>query len=71
MLGVKITAVLIVITVMYNFIMQALLEQESLQSRMNIVLNNKYPKYCYVFVVLVVLDALGVLYSLIWFLFLR
>ena len=71
MLGVKITAVLIVITVMYNFIMRALLEQESLQSRMNIVLNNKYPKYCYVFVILVVLDMIGIVYSAVWFLFWR
>ena len=71
MIGVKITALLIVITVMYYFIMQALLAQESLQNRMNMALNNKYPKYCYVFVVLVVIDAFGILYSLIWFLFLR
>ena len=71
MIGVKITAVLIVITAMYYFIMCGLLQQESLQSRMSMAFNNKYPKYCYVFAVLVAIDAVGILYSLIWFLFLR
>ena len=71
MLGVKITILLIIITVIYRFIVEALLDTESIGRKWDMALGNNYPKYVYILGILVVLDALGVIYSVTWFLFLR
>lgn len=71
MLGVKITALLIVLTVIAKYIIEALLANESIGRRWDMALGNNYPKYVYVLGVFVILDAIGIIYSVIWFLFLR
>lgn len=71
MIGVKITALLIVLTVITKFFVESLIANESISRKMDMALNNNYPKYVYVFGVFVVLDAIGIIYSVIWFLFLR
>lgn len=71
MIGVKITALLIVLTVIAKYIIEALLANESIGRRWDMALGNNYPKYVYVLGVLVILDAIGIIYSVIWFLFLR
>ena len=71
MLGVKITVLLIVLTVIAKYIIEALLANESIGRRWDMALGNNYPKYVYVLGILVVLDAIGIIYSVIWFLFLR
>ena len=71
MLGVKITILLIVITVIAKFIVEALLDTESIGRKWDMALGNNYPKYVYILGILVVLDALGIVYSVVWFLFLR
>ena len=71
MLGVKITILLIVITVIYRFIVNAMIEQEDAKTKFEIVFNNKYPSYVWAFTILVIIDCIGVVYSVVWFLFLR
>ena len=71
MLGVKITVLLIIITVIYKYIVEALLTNESIGRKWDMALGNNYPKYVYILGILVVLDALGIVYSAVWFLFLR
>jgi len=71
MLGVKITVLLIVLTVIAKYIIEALLANESIERRWDMALGNNYPKYVYILGVLVILDAIGIIYSVIWFLFLR
>lgn len=71
MLGVKITALLIVITVIYKYIVEALLANESIGRKWEMTLGNNYPIYVYLLGILVVLDVIGIVYSAVWFLFLR
>ena len=71
MIGVKITVLLIVLTVIAKYIIEALLANESIERRWDMALGNNYPKYVYILGVLVILDAIGIIYSVIWFLFLR
>lgn len=71
MLGVKLTVLLIVITIIAKVVVESLFANESAAVRLNAAINNNYPKYVYVFVVLVLIDFIGIIYSVIWFLFLR
>lgn len=71
MLGVKITVLLIIITVIAKVIVEALLANESIGRKWEIALGGNYPKYAYVLAVLIVLDIIGIIYSAVWFLFLR
>ena len=71
MLGVKITILLIVMTVIAKVIVEALLANESIGRKWDMALGNNYPKYVYILGVLVVLDIIGIIYSAVWFLFLR
>lgn len=71
MLGVKLTILLIVVTVIAKFIVEALLANESIGRKWDMALGNNYPKYVYILGVLVVLDIIGIIYSAVWFLFLR
>ena len=71
MLGVKITVLLIIITVIYRYIVNSLISQESWDKKVEMAFGTKYPVYVYPLGVLVVLDALGIIYSAVWFLFLR
>jgi len=71
MLGVKITILLIVMTVIAKFIVEGLLANESIGRKWDMALGNNYPKYVYILGVLVALDVIGIIYSAVWFLFLR
>ena len=71
MLGVKITILLILITVICRYIVTGLLAQESWDKKVDMAFGNKYPSYVYVLGILVVLDVIGIIYSAVWFLFLR
>ena len=71
MLGVKITVLLIVITVIYRYIVEALLANESVGRKWEMALGSNYPVYVYPLGILVVLDVIGIIYSAVWFLFLR
>lgn len=71
MLLVKVTVFLIVLTVIYRFIVNGLVEQEDANTKLNMVFNNKFPAYVIVFCIMVVVDVIGAVASMFWFLFLR
>ena len=71
MFGVKLTILWTVILVIYRFVVQALISGESVSTKLDIALNNKYPKYVWIFAVMVFIEVVGVIYSVVWFLFLR
>lgn len=71
MLGVKITVLLIVITVIWKFVAKILIDGESIEKKIGIAMNNEVTWYMVVFALLVISSVIGVLYSLVYFLFLR
>lgn len=71
MLVVKATIFLIVVTVIFRFIVTAMLSNENLSARIDMTFNNKYPVYVYVLGALVAIDVVGIICSAFWFLFLR
>ena len=71
MLIVKVTIFLIVVTIIFRFIVNAMLSNESLSARIDMTINNKYPHYVYVLGVLVAIDIVGIICSAFWFLFMR
>ena len=71
MIGVKITVLLIIITVIYRYIVTGLIEQESWDKKIDMEFKHKYPVYVYVLGALAIADMIGIIYSAVWFLFLR
>ena len=71
MIGVKITVLLIVLTVIWEFVVEILVKGESMEKKVRIAMNNELTWYMVMFAVLVVASVLGVLYSVFYLLFLR
>ena len=71
MLIVKVTVFLIVVTIIFRFIVNAMISNESLSAKTDMALNNKYPAYVYVLGILVAIDIVGIICSAFWFLFMR
>lgn len=75
MIGVKITVLLIVLiivlTVIWKFVAEILINGESMEKKIRIAVNNEVTWYMVVFAVLVIASVLGVLYSVFYLLFLR
>ena len=71
MIGVKITALLIVVTVIWKFVAEILVKGESMEKKIRIAMNNEVTWYMVVFALLVISSVIGLLYSLVYFLFLR
>lgn len=71
MIGVKITVLLIAITVIWFFVPRMLVAGESMETKIRLAMNNELTWYMVVFVVLVIASVLGVLYSVFYLLFLR
>lgn len=71
MIGVKITVLLIVLTVIWWFVAKILINGESMEKKIRIVMNNEVTWYMVVFALLVISSVIGLLYSLVYFLFLR
>ena len=71
MIGVKITVLLIVLTVIRKFVAKILIKGESMEKKIGIVMNNELTWYMVVFAVLAIASVLGVLYSVFYLLFLR
>ena len=71
MIGVKITVLLIVITVFWWFVAKILINGESMEKKIRIAMNNELTWYMVVFALLVISSVIGILYSLVYFLFLR
>ena len=71
MIGVKITVLLIVLTIIWKFVVEILIKGESMEKKIGIAMNNEVTWYMVVFAVLAIASVLGVLYSVFYFLFLR
>ena len=71
MIGVKIAVLLIAITVIWFFVSRMLVAGESMETKIRLAMNNELTWYMWVFVLLVITSVIGVLYSLVYFLFLR
>ena len=71
MIGVKITVLLIVLTIIWKFVAEILIKGESLEKKVRIAMNNEVTWYMVVFALLVISSVIGLLYSLVYFLFLR
>ena len=71
MIGVKITVLLIVITVFWWFVAKILINGESMEKKIRIAMNNEVTWYMVVFAILVISSVIGVLYSVFYLLFLR
>ena len=71
MIGVKITVLLIVLTVIWKFVAEILINGESMEKKIRIAMNNEVTWYMVVFAILVISSVIGVLYSVFYFLFLR
>ena len=71
MIGVKITVLLVVVTVIWYFVSRMLVAGESMETKIRLAMNNELTWYMVVFVVLVIASVLGVLYSVFYLLFLR
>lgn len=71
MLGVKITVLLVVLTVIWRFVAEILIKGESLEKKIRIAMNNEVTWYIVVFALLVISSVIGLLYSVFYLLFLR
>ena len=71
MIGIKITVLLIVLTVIWKFVAEILIKGESLEKKVRIARNNEVTWHMVVFALLVISSIIGLLYSLVYFLFLR
>lgn len=71
MIGVKITVLLIVLTVIWKFVAEILIKGESLEKKVRIAMNNEVTWYMVVFALLIISSVIGLLYSLVYLLFLR
>lgn len=71
MIGVKITVLLIVVTVIWMYIVKILVSGESMEKKIGIAMNNEVTWYMVMFALLAIASVLGVLYSVFYLLFLR
>ena len=71
MIGVKITVLLIVLTGIWKYVTEILINGESMEKKVRIAMNNEVTWYMVVFAILAIASVLGVLYSVVYFLFLR
>jgi hypothetical protein len=71
MIGVKITVLLIVLTVIWKFVAEILIKGESMEKKIRIAMNNEVTWYMVVFALLIISSVIGLLYSLVYLLFLR
>ena len=68
MIGVKITLLIIVITLIYTFLVKSMYKNESIETKIK-TLEGIYPKYIIVWVILVFICFIGIIYSTIYLLF--
>lgn len=71
MIGVKIAVLLIVLTIIWKFVAEILINGESMEKKIRIAMNNEVTWYMAVFAILAIASVLGVLYSVFYLLFLR
>ena len=70
MILVKLTALLIVVTFIVRFFVKVAIDNASLTTKARI-LNGKYPWYYFLLGTLIILDFMGIIYTVVYFLFIR
>jgi len=68
MTGVKLTVLMTVVTIIYVYIARSMLKNESIEVKIK-TLGNVYPKYVYFGGLLILIDFVGIIYSVIYLLF--
>ena len=68
MIGVKITLLIMIITLIYTFLVEAIYKNESMEVKMK-TLEGIYPKYVIVLAILVFICFIGIIYSAVYLLF--
>jgi len=68
MIGVKITLLMMIITLIYTFLVEGIYKNESMEVKLK-TLEGIYPKYVILLAVLVFISFIGIIYSTIYLLF--
>jgi len=71
MIGVKITVLLIVLTIIAKVFVGVLVNSEDLETKLRMAAGTEVKWYTVAFAVLVIADAIGIVYSVVYLLFLR
>lgn len=71
MIGVKITVLLIVLTIIMKFLVKLLIHGEDMGTQLRMILGEEIKWYTVVLGVCFMLDAIGIVYSAIYLLFFR
>lgn len=71
MLGVKLTILLIVITVIWCTLARLMFQSKPYHERLRRQINADYPWYVIVCPFMIILDIIGIVYSVVYLLFLR
>lgn len=69
MIGVKLTILMIVVTFVYIYIARVMVKHESAEVKLKMLIKDEVPGYVYLIGILVVLDFIGIIYSVIYLLF--
>lgn len=71
MIGVKITVLLIVLTIIMKFLVKLLIHGEDAGTQLRMALGEEIKWYMVAYFICLVADAIGIIYSVIYLLFLR
>ena len=69
MIGVKLTILMIVVTFIYIYLAKIRVKNESAEMKLKMLVNDEVPKYVFLIGILVILDFIGIIYSVIYLLF--
>jgi hypothetical protein len=71
MIGVKITVLLIVLTIVMKFLVKLLIHGEDADTQLRMALGEEIKWYTVAYAVYLMLDAIGIIYSAVYLLFFR
>ena len=69
MIGVKLTILMIVVTFIYIYLAKVRVKNESAEMKLKMLINEEVPGYVFLIGILVILDFIGIIYSVIYLLF--
>ena len=69
MIGVKLTILMIVITFIYIYLAKVRIKNESAEMKLKMLTKEEFPGYVFLIGILVILDFIGIIYSVIYLLF--
>ena len=69
MIGVKLTILMIVVTFIYIYLAKVRVKNESAEMKLKMLIKDEVPGYVFLIGILVILDFIGIIYSVIYLLF--